>query len=195
MQVGFYLTFDGDCSDAFDFYKSIFGGEFEWKMTCGETPMKGQVDAKDHSRIMHMALVIGDGNHKTKIMGCDYVSSIHKADGVVKGNNTQIQLAPTSLKEAERLYEALSNDGGKQEQPLKKMFWGSYFGCLTDKFGIRWMIDYYDHPTETSEIRAATKELVTAAEAIQEAVDKVHALTAEPVKKRAKVVTDGAGES
>jgi PhnB protein len=154
MKVNIYLTFDGDCAAAFNFYKEVFGGEFSWRATFGDSPMKDKVPPDMLDRIMHVSLPLGDN---MDLMGCDYYSTMQKTS-FVKGTNKQISLSPDTKDEADRLFEVLSK-GGSADQPLELMFWGSYFGCLTDPFGIKWMIDCGVNSDDKTEIQKAVKEM------------------------------------
>jgi len=129
-----YLNFNGNCIQAFDFYKSVFGGEFQTKMTFGEMPGDCAVDPSESNNIMHVSLPIGDST----LMGSDSPTQY----GEVKfGNNYAISVNALSEEEADRLFGGLSA-GGNAMMPMAKMFWGDYFGMVTDKFGVQWMISY-----------------------------------------------------
>ena len=132
-----YLNFNGNCEEAFNFYKSIFGGEFQSIMRFKDTPPDVQMprDPSDDNNIMHVSLPIGKG---TVLMGSDRPKSF--------GPGTQSDLFSVSVStdneaEAKKIYDALSS-GGKVTMHLEKTFWGSLFGMLTDKFGIQWMVSY-----------------------------------------------------
>ncbi len=131
-----YLNFDGNTEEAFNFYKSVFGGEFLTLQRFKDTPVADQVAKEDRDKIMHVALAIGNGN---MLMGTDALESMgHK---LTYGNNYSLSLTTESEAETERLFNALSA-GGTIEMPLKKEFWGAYFGMFKDKFGIQWMVNY-----------------------------------------------------
>ena len=131
-----YLNFPGNTEEAFNFYKSVFGGEFPAVMRYKDTAEAGKISAEDGEKIMHMALPIGDGN---VLMGTDFLESM--GDKLTMGNNISLSLSPTSEEEANKLFNGLSA-GGKVTMPLAKTFWNAYFGMLDDKFGIHWMINY-----------------------------------------------------
>ena len=134
--INLYLNFQGNTEEAFNFYKSVFGGEFTSLQRFKDTPEAGKIPASEQEKIMHIALPIGKGN---VLMATDALESMgHK---VIAGNNFSISIQAESKEEAERLYNGLSA-GGKIEMPLQDMFWGAYFGMFTDKFGIRWMVNY-----------------------------------------------------
>lgn len=137
MKVNPYLNFNGNTEQAFKFYKSVFGGEFNSVMRFKDMPPgEPKFPEKEAERIMHISLPIGDGFY---LMGSDTTEMMDTP--FVQGNNLYISLHPDSLKEGERLFKALS-EGGVIEMPFSKAFWGAYFGSFTDKFGVKWMINY-----------------------------------------------------
>lgn len=131
-----YLAFNGHCEEAFNFYKSVFGGDFIYIGRFKDMPSKDSIPPGDMEKIMHIALPI---SKETMLMGSD--SS--EAFGRVKqqGDNISISINTGSEKEATRIFKELSQ-GGKITMPLDKSFWGSLFGMFTDKFGIHWMVSY-----------------------------------------------------
>ena len=133
-----YITFNGNCEDAFNFYKSVFGGSFPYIGRFGEMPpMDGMtVPDSEKNKIMHVSLPIGNNSI---LMGSDSSDAFGQAN--IAGNNFNISVNATSQNEADKLYNGLSN-GGKQTMPMSKTFWGSYFGMLEDKFGIQWMVSF-----------------------------------------------------
>ena len=131
-----YLNFQGRTEEAFNFYKSVFGGEFITFQRFKETAAADNVAPNEKDKIMHVALPIGKGNI---LMGTDALESMGQK--VVSGNAIQLSLEAESKEEATKLFNGLSA-GGKIEQPLKDEFWGAYFGMFTDKFEIKWMINY-----------------------------------------------------
>lgn len=138
-----YLNFNGNTEEAFNFYRSVFGGEFSGGiMRFKDSPGCDGPDSKvsDGDKIMHIALPIGNGN---MLMATDALESMGQK--VVQGNNYYIYIGPDSKEDADRIYNALS-EGGKIEMAIADSFWGSYFGCFADKFGVQWMVDYtYEH--------------------------------------------------
>lgn len=130
-----YLNFNGNTEEAFNFYKSVFGGEFLALQRFKDTPESDRVAAADRDKIMHVALPVG-GNI---LMATDALESM--GHPLKPGNNFSLSVDAESEEEAERLFQALSA-GGKVEMPLAKAFWGAYFGMLTDRFGIQWMVNY-----------------------------------------------------
>lgn len=136
--VNIYLTFNGNCRLAFDFYRSIFGGEFEYIGTFGDMPSEEgmEVSEAQKDRIMHVSIRI---SKETRLMGSD-ISEIH-GPPFREGNNFSISIDVHSKDEADRLFQGLS-EGGEVTMPMQKTFWSSYFGMLTDKFGINWMVSF-----------------------------------------------------
>ena len=136
-----YLNFPGNTEEAFTFYKSVFKTEFrgDGLQRFGKIPpTEGQppLSEADKNLILHVELPITGGHI---LMATDAPESMGFT--VVQGNNMHINLEPDSREEAARLFKALSA-GGKITMPLQDMFWGAYFGSLTDQFGINWMINY-----------------------------------------------------
>lgn len=134
-----YLTFSGNCEEAFKFYQSVFGGEFPFLGRFKDMPpMEGHppISAAEAEKIMHVSLPIGNGSI---LMGSDSFDGFGKA--TVEGNNFSISVNADSGDEADKLFNGLSA-GGKIAMPMNNTFWGSYFGMLTDKFGIQWMVSF-----------------------------------------------------
>lgn len=137
MKINPYLNFNGKTEEAFNFYKSVFGGEFNALQRFKDVPNSEQPMPKEEGdRIMHISLPIGDGNF---LMASDISEGMGMK--LAPGNNVYLSLHPESLEESERLFNELSKDG-KIEMKFIKMFWGDYFGSFTDKFGVQWMINY-----------------------------------------------------
>jgi len=131
-----YLNFDGQAEEAFNFYKSIFGGEFIFLKKIGDAPDSEQFSEEERNRVMHVTLPI---NEHTILMASDCVPSAGHV--LNSGNNIYINIAAESREEADRLFNGLSN-GGTIEMPMEDQFWGDYFGSFKDKFGIQWMINF-----------------------------------------------------
>jgi PhnB protein len=130
-----YLNFPGNTEEAFNFYKSIFGGEFVMIQRFGDTPEAERVPAEQKDKIMHIALPVGG----SVLMATDALESMgHK---ITAGTNFHLSVNPDSKEETDKLFAAMS-EGGKITVPLAQMFWGDYFGMCTDKFGIQWMFSY-----------------------------------------------------
>lgn len=134
--VNIYLTFNGNCEQAFNFYKSVFGGEFPYIGRFKDMPPgeDAKLNPGEEERIMHVSLPI---SKETMLMGSD--TGGQWATGYKEGNNFTISIDTTSKEEADKLFNGLSA-GGRVTMPLQKTFWSDYFGTLTDKFGINWMV-------------------------------------------------------
>lgn len=138
--VSTYLNFARNTEEAFNFYKSVFGGEFAGdgiQRMSEVPPQEGQPPLKDEDKnlVMHVSLPILGGH---LLMGSDAPESM--GFKVNFGNNIYINLEPDTRKEVDRLFKALSK-GGKVEMEPQEMFWGDYFGSCTDKFGVQWMFN------------------------------------------------------
>ena len=138
-RVSTYLNFPRSTEEAFLFYKQVFKSEFSDPIArMGDVPAQpGQPSLADADKnlVMHVALPILGGH---VLMGTDAPESIGFT--VTAGTNMYINLEPDDRTETKRLFMALSAEG-KVEMALQEMFWGDYFGSLTDKFGIRWMFN------------------------------------------------------
>ena len=132
-----YLNFDGNTEEAFNFYKSVFGGEFMGGiMRMGQAPGMENIAENEKDRVMHVSLPILGGY---MLMGSDILPSFgHK---LAIGNNAYISIHPDSREEADRIFNELSA-GGEIEMPMENQFWGDYFGSFKDKYGVCWMINY-----------------------------------------------------
>ncbi len=135
--INTYLAFNGNCAEAFEFYKGVFGNEYQSISKFSEMPPnpKYPIPEADQDKIMHVSLPIGGDS---VLMGSDSVESFGLSQ---VGNNFSLSLDTQSRAEADRLFEALSADG-KITMAMNETFWGSYFGSLTDKFGIQWMVSF-----------------------------------------------------
>lgn len=131
-----YLNFNGTTEQVFNFYKSVFGGEFVTLQRFKDTPEAGKIPPEAGDKLMHVALPIGKGNI---LMGTDALESMGQK--LTIGNNFSLAISTDSEEEADKLFGKLSA-GGKVQVPLSKAFWGAYFGMLTDKFGIQWMVSF-----------------------------------------------------
>ncbi len=134
-----YLNFAGNTEEAFNFYKTVFGGEFRGGIArFGDMP-SGEgappISGTDKNLVMHIELQIVGGH---MLMGTDAPESM--GFNVIFGNNVHINLETDTREETSLLFEALSA-GGKVTMPLQDMFWGAFFGSCTDKFGVQWMVN------------------------------------------------------
>jgi PhnB protein len=132
-----YLNFAGNTEEAFNFYKSVFGGEFSAVVKFKDMPMEGvNIPKEAENKIMHIGLPIGKDN---VLMATDALESLGQK--LVQGNNYYINISPDSKAEADRIFNALSK-GGTVEMPIADQPWGDYYGSLKDKFGVQWMVNY-----------------------------------------------------
>ena len=134
-QINPYLNFMGTTEEAFNFYKSVFGGEFLALMRFKDTPHGDNMSAEDKEKIMHVALPVG-GN---MLMGTDTLESMGQTLKI--GDHVSIAINPQNMDEAKQLFDGLAA-GGEVQVALEKMFWGAWFGMLVDKYGIKWMVNY-----------------------------------------------------
>lgn len=139
--VSTYLNFPRETEEAFNFYKSVFGGEFQGKgmMRFGDfppAPGSPPMAKEDEKLVMNVSLEILGGHI---IMGTDAPESM--GFNLTIGSNVSINLHPDSKEETDNLFRVLS-EGGAITMPLTDMFWGAYFGTLIDKFGIQWMFNF-----------------------------------------------------
>ncbi len=140
--VNIYLTFNGNCEEAFNFYKSVFGGEFNHVGRFGEMPVQEglpSIPDSEKNKIMHISLPV---SKETVLMGSD--SSAALGETIIFGNNFSITVSGNNKAEADRLFNGLSRDG-KVIMPMNDTFWGSYYGLFKDKFGINWMINFSEN--------------------------------------------------
>ena len=135
MDINAYLHFNDNCREAFEFYRSVFGGEFSWVATFADGPDDMPVPDDEKNRIMHISLPIGSG----ALMGSDTTSLFGPPPNA--GNNFSINIATESRAETDRIINGLS-EGGTVAMPPQDMFWGAYFGMCTDRFGFNWMVNY-----------------------------------------------------
>jgi len=131
-----YLTFNGDCRQAFDFYKSAFGGEFQYVGKYSDVPAGSMIIGDDEKEnIMHITFPISE---ETMLMGNDHLRSFGPPP--VKGDNFAIYVRVQDKATANALFDKLSH-GGRIVLPMAETFWGSYYGLLVDKFGIKWKVN------------------------------------------------------
>jgi len=135
-----YLSFKGNCEEAFEFYRSHFGGEFATMMRMDAMDCGMPVPDEAKNMIMHIALPIGNGN---MLMGSDAPDGF--GPPLNFGNNYSVSVSAENEAEARRLFDGLS-DGGQVIMPFDKPFWGGLFGMFADKFGVNWMVGCEDTP-------------------------------------------------
>ena len=131
-QINAYINFDGNCREAMNFYKECIGGELALQTVEG-SPIEAQCPSGIKHHILHASLMKDD----LILMGSD----MQGPEGFVKGNNIALSLNCSSEEEINVFFSNLSKDG-KVTHALMQSFWGATFGVLTDKFGIRWMLNY-----------------------------------------------------
>ncbi len=136
--INTYLTFNGNCEEAFNFYKSVFGGEYAHIAKFSEMPENPNCPIlnEDMNKVMHVSLPI---SKETVLMGSD--TGGEWASKFKAGNNFSVSIAADSKDAADDFFNKLSKEG-KVIMPMDKTFWGSYFGMFVDKFGIQWMVGY-----------------------------------------------------
>ena len=136
--VNVYLTFDGNCLEAFEFYRSVFGGEFGYVGRFSEMPPDpaNPLSESDKNKIMHISLPV---SKETALMGSDKFGS--HGPQLVTGNNFSISVNPGSREEADRIFNGLAK-GGQVTMPMADQFWDAYFGMCIDKYGINWMVNH-----------------------------------------------------
>lgn len=135
-----YLNFQGNTEKAFNFYKTVFGGEFRGEiMRFGNNPVpEGQPPMAENLKniVMHISL---------QILGCHLLQGTDAPSEMefklTFGNTQFINLEPDTREQTDQIFNALAKDGNVT-QPLEDMFWGSYFGTLVDKFGVQWMFNF-----------------------------------------------------
>jgi PhnB protein len=137
-KVSVYLNFNRNTEEAFNFYKSVFQTDFIGEVArMGDVPNSDgpEMAEADKNLVMHVALpLLGD----FVLMGTDAPESM--GFKLNAGNNMFINLEPDTRAQTERLFNALAQ-GGTITMPLQDMFWGDYFGSLTDQFGVQWMFN------------------------------------------------------
>lgn len=132
-----YLNFAGDTEEAFEFYRSVFGGEFAGVVRFRDFPGDPMdVSEQELDQIAHICLPLGEN---IMLMGTDVIGEWK--DGLVMGTNSYVHLEVGSGDEADRIFEALS-DGGKVEMPVTRTGWAEKYGSCRDRFGAQWMVSY-----------------------------------------------------
>ena len=135
-QINPYINFNGNTEEAFNFYKSVFGGEFERIIRFKDMPnAEIPISENEANKIMHIALPIG----KNVLMGNDVPEFMGKVNE--NENRSKIAVSAESKEEADKIFNGLSA-GGNIEVPITDSPWGSYFGMFRDKYGIEWTVDF-----------------------------------------------------
>lgn len=139
-RVSTYVNFPGNTEEAFGFYKSVFKTDFVNGMQrFGEIPPNAEhppISDAVKKMVLHVELPLIGGHI---LMGTDAPKEMGFT--VTPGNNMHINLEPDSRQETDRIFNALS-EGGTITMPLQDMFWGAYYGSITDKYGINWMVNF-----------------------------------------------------
>lgn len=131
-----YLNFDGNAQQAFDYYRSVFGGEFALVVRYSDFPGNMGVGKADLDKLAHIALPLGQAN---MLMASDVAGEY--ANGFRLGTNHYIHLEADSAAEAQRLFDGLSA-GGRTEMPIATTEWAERYGICVDRFGVQWMVSY-----------------------------------------------------
>jgi len=139
-RVSTYLNFPRNTEEAFNFYKKVFGTEFNGGSITKFGDFPGgdgapSISDDDKKLVLHVELPILGGHI---LMGTDAPETMGFTLNF--GNNMHIQLEPDTRAETKKLFDALSA-GGNVNMPLQDMFWGAYYGACTDKFGVQWMFN------------------------------------------------------
>ena len=131
-----HINFNGNAEEAFNFYKSVFGGEFAKIMRFKDlASAEFPVAENEANKIMHIALPIGN----SILMANDVPEILGRTNE--NENRSKIVISAASKEEADKLFNGLS-EGGQIEMPISDSPWGSYFGMFRDKYGIEWMVDF-----------------------------------------------------
>jgi len=131
-----HINFNGNAEEAFNFYKSVFGGEFAKIMRFKDlASAEFPVAVHEANKIMHIALPIG----KSILMANDVPEILGRTNE--NEHRSKIVISAESKEEADKLFNGLSA-GGQIEMPISDSPWGSYFGMFRDKYGIEWMVDF-----------------------------------------------------
>jgi PhnB protein len=131
MKIHSYLTFHGNCREAFTFYQNTLGGEISSMMTHGNSPMAEQVGPDGREAIMHARLDVGD----QALLGADAPPQYYTVPA-----GFSVSLSVDSAEEAERIFQAFS-EGGSVRMPMQETFWAVRFGMLIDRFGTPWIVN------------------------------------------------------
>ena len=135
-QINPYINFNGNAEEVFNFYKSVFGGEFAMLMRFKDmSSPENPVSENEANKIMHIALPIG----KNVLMANDVPEIMGEVNEME--NRSKISVSAESKEEADKIFNGLSA-GGTIEMPIADSNWGSYFGMFRDKYGIEWTVDF-----------------------------------------------------
>ena len=135
MEMNPYLTFEGNCAEAFEHYAKIFGGEIVFMETFrANKEMTSKMPENKLDMVMHAQLKLGNSTLMASDNPWDEPESIQ---------GIQVQTSFDDFDEAKRVFESLA-EGGKIKMPFEKTFWALGFGMLVDKFGVPWMVNCND---------------------------------------------------
>ena len=139
MTINPYLYFNGNCEEAFNFYKSVFEVEFKYIGRYKDVPQAEKyIFQEQDNKIMHVSLPI---SNQITLMGADNTEAYK---GNISINNFSLSITSDNKKEADKLFQKLS-EGGKIKLAMNETFWGSYYGIVNDKFGINWKISFEEN--------------------------------------------------
>lgn len=131
-----YINFNGNAEEAFNFYKSVFGGEFESIVRFKDLEgAEFPVAEKEADKIMRISLPIGNNI----LLANDVPESMGRVNE--NENRSKIAVSAESREEADRIFAGLSQ-GGTVEMPMDESPWGTYFAMFRDKFGIEWTVEF-----------------------------------------------------
>ncbi len=135
-----YLNFKDKTEEAFNFYQNVLGGELTPIHRYDSMPQQEgfKLTPEQNNLVMHVGLALPDGQ---MIMASDMIEGMGPRR--VEGNNFSISIQPETREDADRIFNALA-EGGTITMSLADQFWGDYFGSVTDRFGVNWMVNYSD---------------------------------------------------
>ena len=131
LQLKPYLTFNGQCKEAFSFYEKCFSAKISFMMTYGDAPVAEHTPPGWNSKIIHSSLSVGE----QMLQGADVLPEHYQ-----EPQGFSLSLNIDAPDEADRIFNALA-EGGTVQMPLQQTFWASRFGMLVDQFGTPWMIN------------------------------------------------------
>lgn len=140
MKINPYLNFAGDTEQAFRFYAEVLGGELTEIHRFGSMPGGAELTDAQKNLVLHVGLRLPDGQ---MLMASDTLEGMGPPR--VVGNNVNLSIHPDSRDEADRIFNALA-EGGAITMPIADQFWGDYFGSLSDRFGVQWMVNHTETP-------------------------------------------------
>lgn len=130
-----YINFNGNAEEAFNFYKSVFGGEFETIVRFKDLANDElTVPDNEADKIMRITLPIGSST----LIANDVPEALGRVDE--NENRSKIAVFTDSREEADKIFAGLT-EGGTVEMPMDESPWGTYFGMFRDKYGIEWTVE------------------------------------------------------